>query len=112
MRTWIDTYREIAMRFYPIHALTLLLLLAVPAATGRPDDPKPAAGNKLLGTWKLVSAKYGGRGAKLPESSTTIKHVTPTQFMWASYDKDGKVSRTAGGTYSIKGEVYEETPAY
>ena len=33
-------------------------------------------------------------------------------FMWASYDKDGKVTRAAGGDYTLKGEVYEETPEY
>ncbi len=41
-----------------------------------------------------------------------VKHVTATQFMWATYDKDGKVTRAAGGDYTLKGEVYEETPEY
>ena len=100
------------MKINPFPALTALVLLAVLAATGRPDDAKPAPDNKLLGTWKLVSAKYGGKESKLPDSATTIKHVTATQFMWVTYDKDGKVSRTSGGTYTIKGEKYQETPAY
>jgi hypothetical protein len=67
---------------------------------------------KLIGTWKLVSAKYGGREFKFPEGTTMVKHVTPAQFMWASYDNDGKVARAAGGQYTLKGEVYEETPEY
>jgi hypothetical protein len=100
------------MRSHSIHALVVVALLALPAATGRPDDPKPAADNKLLGTWKLVSAKYGGREYKYPEGSMTLKHVTPTQFMWATYDKDGRVTRTSGGGYTLKGEVYEEVPRY
>ena len=66
----------------------------------------------MVGTWKLVSAKYDGKEYKLPDGMATLKHVTPTQFMWASYDKDGKVSRAAGGGYTLKGEVYEETPEY
>jgi hypothetical protein len=88
--------------------------LAVAAAPGRADDAKGGAApeNKLVGTWKLVSAKYGGKEFKFPEGTTTIKHVTPTQFMWASYDKDGKVTRTAGGPYTITGETYEEIPEY
>lgn len=73
-------------------------------------DAKPE--NKLVGTWKLVSAKYGGEEFKFDEGVTTVKHVTPTQFMWASYDKDGKVTRSAGGSYIVKGETYEETPKY
>jgi len=31
---------------------------------------------------------------------------------WATYEKDGKVTRAAGGDYALKGEVYEETPEY
>ena len=68
--------------------------------------------NKLLGTWKSVSAKFGGQEYKFPEGTTTLKHVTPTQFMWTSYDKDGIMTRAAGGTYTLKGEAYVETPEY
>lgn len=87
----------------------LVILVALSAFTARAEEPK--AENKLVGTWKQVSAIYGGREFK-PEGVTTLKHVTPTQFMWASYDRDGVVSRTAGGGYTIKGDVYEETPEY
>jgi hypothetical protein len=41
-----------------------------------------------------------------------IKHVTPAQFMWVTYDKDGHVTRTAGGSYTLKGDTYEESPEY
>jgi hypothetical protein len=94
--------------------LALIIPLAVPVSAARSDDPKGGAKpeNKLVGTWKQVSARYGGREHRFPDGSTTLKHVTPTQFMWVTYDKDGKVSRTAGGTYSLKGEVYEEYPGY
>jgi hypothetical protein len=91
----------------------VVVSLAASAAGGRADDPKGAAPeNQLVGTWKLVSAKYGGNESTLPKRLTTLKHVTPTQFTWASYDKDGKVTRTAGGTYTLKGDTYEETPEY
>jgi hypothetical protein len=116
----------------------VVVSLAACAATGRADDPKGGARpeNQLVGTWKLVSAKYGGSQSTLPERVTTLKpvtptqngwsgsmllpdlrvttlkHVTPTQFMWASYDTDGKVTRAAGGGYTLKGEAYEETPEY
>ncbi|HJZ57452.1 MAG TPA: lipocalin family protein [Gemmataceae bacterium] len=88
--------------------------LATVAAPARADDPKGGAPaeNKLVGTWKLVSAKYGGREVRFPEGTTMLKHVTPSQFMWATYDKDGKVTRAAGGPYTLKGDTYEETPEY
>ncbi len=88
----------------------LAIVVALFVLTGRAEEPK--AENKLVGTWKQVSAIYGGREYKFPEGTTTLKHVTPTQFMWASYDKDGVVSRTAGGGYTVKSDVYEETPEY
>ena len=60
----------------------------------------------------MVSARYGGQQSTLPRDSTTVKHFTPTHFMWASYDKRGKVTRTAGGPYSFDGKILQETPAY
>jgi hypothetical protein len=88
--------------------ISLIVASAISTARSNADEP----GNKLIGTWKLVSAKYDGQDFKFAEGSTTVKHVTPTQFMWASYDVDGKVSRAAGGSYTLKGEAYEETPEY
>src|SRR5207249_1613248 len=67
---------------------------------------------RLVGTWRLVSARYGGQDHKSPEGTTTLKHVTPAQFMWASYGADGTVTRAAGGRYTLKSDVYEETPEY
>jgi len=94
--------------------LVVILALAVTAATGRADEPKAGAkaDNKLVGTWKMSTGKYGGTELKIPEGHTMLKHVTPEQFMWATYDKDGMVTRAAGGSYTLKGETYEETPVY
>lgn len=94
--------------------LALVATSTIIGATGWTAEPKadaPAA-HKLIGTWKLVSAKYGGQESEVSKEATTIKHVTPSQFMWASYDKDGTMTRAAGGAYTLKGEVYEETPEY
>jgi hypothetical protein len=96
------------MKTFLGRTLSLAVILASTLAWAQ----EPKSENKLIGTWKMVSAKYGGSEFKFPEGTTTIKHVTPTQFMWASYDRDGVVSRTAGGSYTIKGETYEETPQY
>lgn len=98
-----------------IRCFAITMVLAVSAVTGWMGEPKAdtaPASHKLIGTWKLISAKYGGQESEISNQSTTLKHVTPTQFMWASYDKDGTVARAAGGSYTITGEVYEETPEY
>jgi hypothetical protein len=97
-----------------MRCLAVIVALAVTAAADRADEPNGAekSDNKLVGTWKLTSAKYGGNEFKFPEGMTMLKHVTPTQFMWATYDPEGKVTRAAGGAYKVTGEVYEETPEY
>jgi hypothetical protein len=99
-------------------ALTGVMVLAaaalLTAAGFAQDATKETAksGSKLVGTWKLVTAKYGGQDFKFLEGHTMLKHVTPSQFMWATYDKDGKVYRAAGGFIAVKGDAYEETPEY
>ena len=94
--------------------LSITLLLTIPwlalAMRVTADEPKERVKpeERLVGTWKMVSAKYGGQEVKFPEAMTHMKHVTPTHFMWATYDKDGNVNRSAGGTYTLKDDVYEE----
>jgi hypothetical protein len=102
------------MTTFATRTLAVAIALAAVSSTGRADEPRAAAkpDNPLVGTWKLVSAEYGGKEVKWPEGTTTVKHITPSQFMWASYDSDGKVTRTAGGAYTLKGETYEESPEY
>jgi hypothetical protein len=93
----------------PPLCLAVLAGLAVAAPAGA-DGPRD--GHKLVGTWKVAAARYGGREVKWPEGTTTVKHVTPAQFMWATYDKDGKVTQAAGGPYTLQGDDYAETLAY
>ena len=103
------------MRQFAIMVLSCVIAVAVASARSTADEPKKEEAKKqtkLVGTWKLVSAKYAGKEFKFPEGTTMVKHVTPTQFMWATYDKDGKVTRAAGGPYTVKGDKYEETPEY
>ncbi len=94
--------------------ISILLALSCPVSSSRlaADETKGAAAGKLVGTWKLVSAKYGGRESDLASRLTTLKHMTPTQYMWVSYGEDGKVFRMAGGPYTLKGETMESTPKY
>ena len=72
-----------------VQCLVAIAVLAATAANGQSAESKaPASGDGLVGTWKLVSATYGGQISELPDTITTVKHVTPTQFMWVSYDED------------------------
>jgi hypothetical protein len=96
----------------------LVSLVAVAAfASGRSTagDSKKAevrTENKLVGTWKQVKAKFGGKEVKLPEGNTQLKHITSTHFMFVDFDKDGKFIDAFGGPYTLNGEKYEETLEY
>jgi hypothetical protein len=94
--------------------LAAIITLAALAEAGGGNEPKAgaAAGNQLVGTWKLVSAKYGGKQQVIREGATQIKHVTPTHFIWVIYDSDGNIESALGGPCTRKGEKYEETPEY
>ena len=98
-------------------AVLIILVVIVAFASGRSitGDQKKAGAkteNKLVGTWKMVKAKYGGQEYKIPEGAPEFKHVTPAHFMLAAIDKDGKVRAAIGGPYTLKGNKYEEMPEY
>jgi hypothetical protein len=101
------------MRQLGITVPLLIVTLAVAVArTAADEEGEAKKQNRLVGTWKLVSAKWGGREIKISEETKRLKHVTPTHFIWVAYDKDGKVLVALGGSYTMKGEAYEEIPEY
>lgn len=112
MTTWKTHIKAIGGAGPAVCLALFVLAGSIPTASSAEAKSEAKSENKLVGTWKLVSAKYGGEEYKFDEGTTTLKHVTPSQFMWASYDKDGKLTRAAGGDYTTKGDLYEETPAY
>lgn len=65
---------------------------------------------EILGTWKLVSYRYGESDIQFAtDSIQMIKLVTPTYFTWIHYtNKDKMVSEMAGGTYTLAGGDYVE----
>jgi RNA polymerase sigma factor (sigma-70 family) len=71
------------------------------------DERKPEAEQlkrELLGTWESVQP------AGTPKMIRCVKHITPTHWTWVLYDRDAKVAlSTAGGTWTLKGDKYEET---
>src|SRR5262249_57023073 len=82
-------------------------------APGRTDEQATKA--RILGTWRLVSYKYGDQGdlRPAPASLTTLKHITPTHFEWVRYDPNTKKAQSAaGGRYTLAGSQYTETVEY
>lgn len=92
--------------------LGVMFVVVAAVVTVTADEPRAKTENKLIGTWKAVYAKYDGQEVNRPEGFTQLKHVTPTQFMWATFDKEGKVLAAIGGSYTLKGHDYVELPEY
>ena len=92
----------------------LVALVALTAFTSAPHGQKAEARpkNQLLGTWKQLSGKFNGKVFRPPEGTTLIKHVTPTQFMFVDFDKNGQITDAAGGSYTLTADRYDETPVY
>jgi hypothetical protein len=68
---------------------------------------------ELLGSWKHVSGTNSGKEVKFPDGVIALKHITPTHFTVVGYNtNDGSVLWVIGGTYTVRGDVYEETPEY
>jgi hypothetical protein len=81
------------------------------------DHPRTKAvvADQQVGTWRLVSFKYGDaiEFTDFPKDHVKLKHVTPTHFVWILYSAEGKqVERTAGGTYTLAGHAYTEQLEY
>jgi|SRR3954464_11782594 hypothetical protein len=89
-------------RFVILLVCALLQLFTVAAAD------KPA----IVGTWKLVSTKYGEakEHTPYPGASTRTKIINPTHFVWLEVQNDSKnVISSAGGKYTLSGDAYTET---
>lgn len=67
-------------------------------------------GTRHIGTWKLVSTKYGEakEHTPYPASSMRMKIINPTHFTWLEIS-DGKVQTSAGGKFVVSGDSYTET---
>jgi hypothetical protein len=111
-----DKFMELlTTRFRQILMVFLVALAAFtsissgPSTAADPNQAESRTENKLIGTWKMVKARYGGKEANI---GTEFKHVTPAHFMLAAIDKDGTIRAAIGGPYTLKGERYEERPEY
>jgi hypothetical protein len=70
---------------------------------GQKPNTEPR-GRNLLGTWE------GTVAGPAPKAARIVKHVTPTNWTWVIFDGENKMVLAAmGGTWSLKGNQYEET---
>jgi hypothetical protein len=83
-----------------IAVLVGIMLIAGCAAGGRWGEGR-GRNTSLVGTWE-----------RLDEQAPQYRHVkmlTPTHFVWVSYDRsNGVVVAMGGGTYDFDGRVYIE----
>ncbi len=65
--------------------------------------------NPLVGTWKLVSYKYGKdtEFSDMTDMMDQIKLITDSHFTWASYDEE-EMMGAGGGTYTWEEGKYVE----
>lgn len=69
--------------------------------------------SQLVGSWRIVSASFGGVPSELHENSITIKHITPVHIIWIGYQPDDrKIFRSAGGSWKVDSGKYIETMRY
>ena len=94
----------------PVFFILLVLCALIPYSVGQ--QKAEGTVDKHLGTWKLVSTKYGDTKEfeKYPESSNRLKLITGTHFTWLEINVNTKkVLASAGGRYTLSGNTYTET---
>ncbi|MBV6644009.1 MAG: hypothetical protein KI790_01090 [Cyclobacteriaceae bacterium] len=76
-----------------------------------PVDQVGASNKKLVNCWNLSKYRDDKEDSyeKYPEFIGYIKLITPTNFVWIKYDKEGDQIYAAGsGTYQYDGQKYVE----
>src|SRR6266566_7925960 len=92
--------------------ITLVAAAFVLAAAVVAQQEPPKAGASHLGTWQLISTKYGDAKdfSDFPKEQRRVKLITATHFTWVQYDAGSKkVDSMAGGPYKLEGNSYTET---
>ncbi len=102
---------------------TLLLIGTLGATVWLHASPRPIPNDvesnekvlreKLVGSWKIVSASFDGKPSELHRTSITIKHITPVHILWIGYQpEDRRIFRSSGGSWTIQDGRYVETMRY
>jgi hypothetical protein len=83
------------------------------ATSSAPVAAEKELREKLIGTWKIVSASFDGQSSELHRTSITLKHITPVHIIWVGYQpEDRRIFRSAGGSWTIQDGRYVETMRY
>jgi hypothetical protein len=91
--------------------LSVIISLTLSALLFAGEQPAKELGSHL-GTWQLVSAKYGDATefSDAPKDTKHLKMLTETRFVWVRYDVKTKVlADSMGGSYSLQDGKYTET---
>jgi hypothetical protein len=101
-------------RIIAAFALVFIVMVAVAGIMQAKDTKKEKQlRSRLIGTWIQISMKVDGIDRSTPRDLATYKHITPVGFIWLSHDRiTGRISRAAGGTYTLSGNVYTEKIEY
>jgi len=102
-----------AVFIFSVLGCLLLSTQKIGAEEKKPEtDPKILC-EKLVGSWRIVSASFDGKPSELHAKSITIKHVTPVHIIWIGYQpEDRRIFRSSGGSWIIRDGRYVETMRY
>lgn len=95
-------------------AIAAMMVLAIAKChVGQRAQQEPGTiRSSLLGTWELVSYKYGDQKdfADYPKDRRRIKMITETHSIWFEFPMSTKeIQAGAGGSYSLSGNTYTES---
>lgn len=92
--------------------VSFIILLVVFASFDGSDQKRVVENDEqLIGSWKMVSYRYGNDSIfrEVPIFTKFVKHLTKSHFTWVSYQEDGNmIVGAGGGTYRTDGETYTE----
>jgi hypothetical protein len=94
--------------------LSLMVISAVLVAVGNRTEESAPEAIKIIGSWKLVKARYGdGKMEEMKDGETAVKIFSATRWAAAFYNNSKKTYDGAGGgTYKLEGDKYTETIEY
>ena len=90
-----------------------LLILSSHALVADEPVPTESLAKELVGTWKMVSARYGDRDSDLPKRMVVVKHITPTHMTWFRAHPTTKVvADMASGKWTLEGDQFADFPEF
>jgi hypothetical protein len=92
----------------------VVIALAIFIISASPKEP--TADTQIKGAWKMLKSKYGDEKEFVnykKDELASYKMFTGSRWAASVYDlQKKKISGTAGGSYTVKGDQYVETVEY